>query len=166
MPNNKGKQFEAKLKECWLRQPGATIDRLYDQTGMYYGVRNIADFIGYKYPHIFYLEAKSIKGNTFPLTNLSQYEDLLGKTFIEGVRAGVVIWYYEKDRVIFVPIVTIREMKRDGLKSVNITKLDNSKYYFINIPSIKKHVLMDSDYSALQFLPEDEEIVNTYYKED
>ena len=39
-------------------------------------------------------------------------------------------------------------MRGDGLKSVNVKNaLDN--YYIIDIPSKKKRVFMDSDYSVL-----------------
>lgn len=95
------------------------------------------------------MEIKSIHGNTFPLTNLTQYEKLKAKIGIKGVRAGVTIWFVDKDRVIFVPIETIQQMKQEGVKSVNIRTIDNSDYDFINIPSVKKRVFMDSDYRVI-----------------
>jgi penicillin-binding protein-related factor A (putative recombinase) len=146
----KGKQFEIVLREDWKRSiPNSTIDRLYDSVSGYKTISNISDFIGYKKPNIFYLEAKTIKGNTFPLQNLSQYDKLLAKAGIEGVRTGVVIWFYERDRVIYVPILTIKKMKEEGKKSVNITTIEEEGYRFIEIPSIKKRVFMTSDYSVL-----------------
>ena len=118
-------------------------------TGYRHTSSNISDFIIYKYPEIFYMEIKSIHGNTFPLTNLTQYEKLKAKIGIKGVRAGVTIWFVDKDRVIFVPIETIQQMKQEGVKSVNIRTIDNSDYDFINIPSVKKRVFMDSDYRVI-----------------
>ena len=113
------KNFELKVKEDWLKLPNSTIERLYDPVGGYNGVRNISDFIAYAYPQIWFIECKTIKGNTFPFSNLSQYERLLGKKGIKGVRAGAIIWFYEKD--------------------YNITV----------VPSEKKRTYMDSDYTAL-----------------
>ena len=81
---------------------------MYDPTNGYYGISNICDFIGYVFPHIYYLECKSIKGNTFPFSNLKQYEKLCDKIGVKGVRAGAVIWFYEKDAVLYAPISTIR----------------------------------------------------------
>ena len=60
---------------------------------------------------------------------------------------GVVIWFIDHDRVIFVPLDTVTKMKQDGCKSVNINKLDG--YDYKEIPSSKKRVLMESDYSIL-----------------
>lgn len=91
MPENYGKKFEAQLKQDFLKIPGSTIDRLYDPGFGMRGVKNISDFIGYVYPNIFYLEVKSKKGNTFPLTNLTQYDKLLTKKNKKGVIAGAVI---------------------------------------------------------------------------
>ena len=98
---------------------------------------------------IFYLECKSHKGNTFPLDNLTQYDKLVGKIGIHGVRTGVVIWFSEKDHVIYVPIKTIKQMKQDGKKSVNIRTIDEDGYRYFEIPSTKKRVFMDSDYKVL-----------------
>lgn len=112
-----------------------------------YGVKNISDFIGYYYPNIFYLELKSHLGNTFPLSNLSQYDKLLPKVGINGVRVGVIIWFIDHDKIYYVPISTIKQMKDDGKKSVNIKDIDT--YRIIEIPSIKKRVFLDSDYSVL-----------------
>lgn len=150
MTKTKGKKFEDRLKEDWLASvPGSTIDRLYDSVSGYKAISNISDFIAYKKPLIFYLEAKSHKGNTFPFTNLTQYDKLVAKVGIEGVRAGVVLWMYEHDRIIYVPISTVTKMKQEGKKSINITKIDNEGYRFIEIPSKKLRVFMKSNYSVL-----------------
>ena len=55
------------------------------------GVSNISDSIAYCYPFHFYLECKSIKGNTFPLSNLKQYDKLIDKRPVKGIRRGVII---------------------------------------------------------------------------
>jgi Holliday junction resolvase len=147
---NRGKQFEERFKEDWIRtMPESSIDRIYDQVSGNKTISNISDFIGYKKPNIFYLECKSTRENTFNFHKLTQYEKLTGKVGIPGVRVGVVIWFIEHDRVIYVPIKTITQMKEDGLKSVNIRELDNTNYRFFNIPSKKLRVFMESDYRVL-----------------
>jgi penicillin-binding protein-related factor A (putative recombinase) len=154
---SKGKQFELVLREDWKSSmPKSTIDRLYDSVSGYKTISNISDFIAYKMPYIFYLEAKTIKGNTFPFQNLTQYDKLTAKVGIDGVRAGVVIWFYEHDKVIYVPISTITRMKQDGKKSINIKTIDEEGYRYVDIPSVKKRVFMTSDYSVLMATQEGE----------
>ena len=90
-----------------MRQvPGISIDRLYDVQAGFKNISNISDIIFYRYPFICYGEIKSHKGNTFPIANLTQYEKLLAKKGIKGVRAGVILWFIEKDKVCWVPIET------------------------------------------------------------
>jgi hypothetical protein len=152
MSINRGKQFEQKVKEDFLKLPYSTIDRLYDTMSGYKAISQVSDFIAYKYPNIFYLECKAHKGASLPLSNITQYDSLLPKIGIKGVRAGVVLWLYEKDKVFYIPIKTVKQMKHDGEKSVGIRHLD--KYRIIDVPSVKKRVFMDSDYSILLSLNE------------
>lgn len=157
MSNNKGKAFEAKFKADFLKTvEGSTIDRLYDTTNGYKTISNISDFIGYCYPNIFYLECKSHEGNTFPFHNLTQYEKLKCKVGIRGVRVGVVLWFRDHDKVLYVPISSITKMMEDGKKSINIKMLEEKVYNIIDIPSEKKRVFLDSDYSCLTKLEDGE----------
>ena len=156
MPSNYGKAWEQKLKEDFQEVPGATIDRLYDVTQGYKSISQVSDFIGYIYPNIFYLEAKSCKGNTFPLTKLTQYEKLLPKVGIKGVRAGMVLWMIDHDVCIYVPISTITKMKEDGKKSVNIKMVGTDEYNIKVIPSSKKRVFLTCDYTVLKNLTDGE----------
>lgn len=154
MKQNLGKKFEEKFKNDWLKIPNSSIDRLYDTMNGYKTISQVSDFIGYVFPNIFYLECKSINGNTFPITNLTQYNKLVKKVGIKGVRVGVVIWYKEHERVIYVPISTLTQMIKDGKKSVNIKEIDN--YRIIEIPSKVRRTFLDSDYSVLLDLDEGE----------
>lgn len=157
MANNRGKQFEQKFfRDFKTSFPGGTIDRIYDTTNGYKTISNISDFIGYVYPNILYLECKSHQGNTFPLINLTQYEKLKSKVGIKGVRAGVILWFIDHDRVCYVPISTIMQLKKDEKKSVNVKMLDDQSYNIIEIPSVKKRVFLDSDYTVLANLKEGE----------
>lgn len=149
MAINKGKSWEAKFKNDFKKSfPDGTIDRLYDPTNGYLSINNICDFIGYCYPNIFYLEIKSHKGNTFPFDCLPQYDKLTTKVGIKGVRAGVIIWFRDHDKVIYAPISTITKMKQEGKKSINITK-DLNNYNILEIPGKKKRVFIECDYRCL-----------------
>lgn len=155
MSINRGKQFELKLKEDFEKIPNCFIYRLQDQVSGYKTTsQNVCDFIVYMSPLLFLIEVKTISGNTFPLSNLSQLDKLRRYENITGVRRGVVLWFTEKDRIIYVPVKTIEKMLTDGKKSVNIRTIDNDGYDYIDIPSIKKRVFFDSDYSVLMNLPE------------
>ena len=99
------------------------------------------------YPNIFYLECKSHKGASIPLSNITQYDNLVKKVGLPGVRSGVVLWLYEKDKVFYIPTQTITRLKQEGEKSVGLRHV--GKYRMIEIPSYKKRVFMDSDYSVL-----------------
>ena len=144
------KNFEAKFKEDFSKIPESTIDRLYDTTNGFHGISNPCDFIGYVYPNIFYLEIKTTKGNTLPLDRITQYDKLIKKSGIKGVRAGVIVWFYEKDKIIYVPISQVKKMKDDDKKSINLKNLlDNNEYKHYNIIGVKKRTYFDSDYSIL-----------------
>lgn len=153
---NRGKQFEKKFANDFLKIENSSLDRLYDVTSGYRSISQISDFIGYIYPNIFYLECKTHKGNTFPLTNLTQYEKLLPKVGIKGVRVGMILWMIEHDVIVYIPISSIKKMKEDGKKSFNIKMLKENIYRIIEIPSVKKRVFLDADYSVLKNLKEGE----------
>ena len=154
MAISRGKQFEGKFRDDFKKLTGSFIYRLPDQTSGNLGSRNLCDFICYVYPNLYILEVKSVGGNTFPITNFTQYQTMLQYKGAPGVKMGVVIWYTEKDTVIYVPLKTIEKMKQDGKKSVNIRTIDAEEYEYITIPSVKKRVFLDSDYSVLLDLPE------------
>ena len=154
MATNYGKPFEQKFRSDWLKIPNSTIDRLYDVTMGYKRVKQVCDYIGYVYPNIFYLEAKSTHGNTFNFNKLTQYKSLVEKVGIVGARVGVVIWFVDHSKVVYAPIATITKMKADGKKSINIRDLEG--YNIKEIPSVKKRVFCDSDYSVLLKLEDGE----------
>lgn len=116
------------------------------------GVSNISDFIGYIYPNIYYLECKTHKGASIPFDVITQYDKLVKKVDIPGVRAGVILWLYEKeDTIIYLPVKTIQQMKEDGEKSFGIRHF-NSNYRYIKIPSTKLTKYYKGDYSVLKTL--------------
>lgn len=149
-----GKAFEEHFKEGWKKSfPEGDILRLYDVTSGYVNISNVSDFICYSYPNMFYIECKVHKGASIPFDKISQYPKLLEKSNIYGIRAGVLLYLYEKFRVFYIPATTIQQLKADGKKSVGIKAFDEG-YNIIEIPSTKLRVFMDSDYSVLQNLNE------------
>lgn len=155
MAVSRGKQFEQHLKSDFMKLPGSFIYRLPDQmNGFKTTSRNPCDFFAYVHPNCFLLEAKSIVGNTFPIANLTQFELLNSYKNIPGLRKGVVIWFIDKSKIIYVPISTIEQMKIDDKKSINIRTIETDGYNYIEIPSKKKRVFLESDYSVLCKLPE------------
>lgn len=154
MAKNYGKAFEEQFKKDFGLLEGSSVDRLYDTMNGYKSIKQISDFIGYVYPNIFYLECKSHKGASLPLANITQYENLKKKVGIPGVRSGVILWLYDKDKVFYIPTATVTKLKEDGEKSVGLRHI--GKYRIIEIPSLKKRVFMDSDYSILKELDEND----------
>lgn len=154
MAQNRGKQWEAKLKEDFSKLSGAFIYRVPDNMSGYKGITGICDFIGYKFPSVYFIEAKTIIGNTFPLTNFTQFDKLMSIPDIKGSHRGVLIWFQTHDRVLYIPVLTIDKMKKDGKKSVNIRTINEEQYDYCEIPSVKKRVFLDCDYSVLLDLPE------------
>lgn len=148
MAVNRGKKFEQIIKESFEKVPGVSVDRLHDQMNGYLGSRNICDFIVYKYPHQYYIECKTIHGNTFPLSNITnnQYNGLLEKDKIAGVRAGVIIWWVDKDVTKFIPIHLIKYFKNEyHAKSIRYDFKPFGQEVFIPINGKKKRVFFDYD---------------------
>lgn len=147
---NIGKSFESSFRENWKRTfSNSFIYRLSDQVSGYkYTSSNICDFICFYERYLFLIECKTHKGASLPFENITQYDKLVEKVGIPGVRTGVILWLYEKDIVMYVPISTITKMKNDGKKSVGLKAIKEG-YNIKIVPSVKKRVFMDSDYSCL-----------------
>lgn len=152
MATNRGKQFEEKFKQDFSSIPDTSVDRLYDVMNGYKNIKQVSDFICYMYPNIFYCECKTHKGASLPLCNIRQYDNLKRKVGIKGVRSGIILWLYEKDKVFYIPTRTITKLKEDGEKSVGLRHI--GIYDIFEIPSVKKRVFMDSDYTYLKTLSE------------
>lgn len=149
-----GKAFESHFKAGWDKCfPDGTLIRLYDITMGYKNIDNICDFIGYDYPNIFFLECKTHAGASIPFTKISQYDKMLRVAGAKGVRSGVVLYLYDKQKVFYIPVNTIRKMKEDGKKSVGIKAIEEG-YRIIEIPSEMMRVFMKSDYTVLKELEE------------
>ena len=103
---NRGKDFEEVVKKCFENVPDTTVIRLPDPTNGYLGVRNICDFLVYQYPHIMFIECKSVHGNTMPFSNITdnQWNGMLKQAETKGTICGVICWWVDKDVTKFLPI--------------------------------------------------------------
>lgn len=153
MPNY-GKQFENKFRQDWHNSfPGTFLLRLNDQVSGYkYTSANLCDFIAYVDGKLFLLECKSHAGASLPFSSVSQYDRLKQFVGISGIRVGIILWLYEKDKCLYVPIKTVTKLLSKNEQSVGIRHL--GKEEIIDIPSKKKRVFLDSDYKQLLDLEE------------
>lgn len=121
MAINRGKQFEQTIKDAFLKVTNVSVDRLHDQTtGYKHSSANICDFIVYKKPGLFYIECKTTHGNTLPFSNISanQWDGLLEKSKIDGVAAGIICWWVDRDVTWFIPIQFLQKAREAGFVSV------------------------------------------------
>lgn len=137
-----GKQFEQVVRESFEKLYGVSVDRIPDQTTRYKGSTNICDFMVYQFPTLFYIECKTIHGNTFPLTNIrpNQWTGLLEKSKIQGVVAGVIVWWIDHDVTRFLPIAELAVLGKKGQKSI---RYDMKDPFFIDVLGTKKKVYFD-----------------------
>lgn len=171
MAPNKGKKFEDQVRIAFEKVEGVSIDRIPDQTTRYKGSTNICDFIVYKKPCEYYIECKSVHGNTLSIYSIpkmgkdgklhgfygnirdNQWEGLLEKSKIPGVKAGVICWWVDKDVTMFIPIHTLQVLRDLQCKSIRydaeikpIFDIDRLETYKpVIIKGQKKRVFFDYD---------------------
>lgn len=176
MAQNRGKQFESVIKEAFEKVDGVSIDRLNDNTAGFKGIAGICDFIVYKKPYEYYIECKSVHGNTLSIhgndpkhkygniTN-TQWEGLLEKSKIDGVFAGIICWFVDKNVTYYFDIQFLYALRTQGYKSVRYDSkadsyppnyADDSELF--QLSGKKKRVFFDYDMN--QFL---EDLSNADY---
>lgn len=151
MSINKGKQFEAKFKENWIKCfPDTFIYRLKDQlTGFKETSQNPCDFLCFPGDMLFMVECKSHNGASIPFASIPQYERLLNYKDFYKVFPGILIWFREKDKVVWVDIKVAEKIFNDGNKSIQLKMLTQNLYDIKELPSTKKRVYLDTDYNYL-----------------
>lgn len=108
---------------------------------------NPCDFVCFADKKLFLVECKEHKGASIPFTAIPQYERLLQHQGYDDVYPGVLIWFSEKDRVIWVGIDEMEKMVKDGEKSIGLRMLENGTYNIKEIPCEKKRTFVRIDYS-------------------
>lgn len=154
---NRGKDFEGQVYDGFAKIDGVSIDRLPDPMAGYAGVKNICDFIVYKQPTQYYIECKSCYGNTLSInsndpkkkygaiTN-NQWEGLLEKSKIPGVRAGVFVWFIDHDVTFWYDIRLLQECKDYGMKSISWANTCCHNDMCKIIEGQKRRILFDYDF--------------------
>lgn len=136
MANSKGKDWEGIVRSTLEQAVGVSVDRAPDPQWGYRGIQNICDFYVYRYPYNFYVECKTVKGNTLPFVNISgnQWQGMLDKSRIRGCLGIVVIWFSEWDRIAAVTIEYLEKRRQEGAKSFNIKELDDIQRGVRDVP--------------------------------
>ena len=151
MAENRGKKFEDAIKTAFSKFPNVSVDRLLDPQAGYAGIRNICDFIIYKKPYEIYMECKSLYGNTLNFKGMiteNQWNGLQQKAEIDGVIAGVMIWFIDHGTTAFVPITELVRLEGAGAKSLNIKDIQNDMVSYIPLEGKKKRVFFEYDPSS------------------
>ena len=150
---NRGKDFEEVIRKSFEKVPDTNVERMADPVQGYLGVRNHADFIVYHKPYEYHIECKSVHGNTLPFSNITknQWDGLLEVSKIDGIIAGVIVWFVDRDITLFIPIQTLQLMKDVGIKSIRYDVLDDCEgdTDILEIKGKRKRVFFD--YSMQDF---------------
>lgn len=157
MAENLGKKFENRLLHDWRRCfPGTLIYRLPDQQSGYAGggSSNPCDFLGFTGSDLLMIECKAHAGQSISFSAIRQYSKMLEYKGLRNVYPGVIIWFYEKDTIIWVPIEEMEKMVTNGEKSVGLRMIDEKKpykvsYNIIEIPAKKLRTFMEADLNYL-----------------
>ena len=125
-----GKRWEDKFKATWIKCfPNTFLFRLKDQmTGFKETSQNSCDFLALPTDKLFMIECKTHKGASIPFTAIPQYERLLDYKDLNNVHAGFLIWFSEKEIVIWVDEIEAEKMVNNGEKSIGLRMLDDNKY--------------------------------------
>lgn len=158
MNDGLGKEAERKIRE-WLDKPedGYSFDRIPDQMSGLYGSKNICDFICFKSPYMYYIESKATWKDRFDFNMLteSQHNGLMDKSKISDVFGVVIVLFASYKRAFVFRIEDIDMLEKQGIKSLNINKLDkwfipykelrtipnNRKKHLDYVGNIEKYIL-------------------------
>lgn len=118
----------------------------------YVGINNPCDFIIYKRPNILYLECKTKNNNTlnfkYDIRN-NQWDKLYEYSKIDGVNAGIICWFIQQNKTIYLPIEYLHYMRENGYKSFNVSK-DMDKIPLYELEGYKKRTFYE--YNLEKFL--------------
>ena len=156
MDSSIGKKFEARFAQDYKRCfPGTLIYRLPDQQSGYAGggSSNPCDFMCYPGECLLMVECKAHKSASISFNDIPQYERQLTYKGRYKTFPGVLVWFYEKDTIIWVSIDEMVKMKEiDGEKSIGLRMLKENyptKYRIINVPATKLRTFMEADLKYL-----------------
>lgn len=143
---SRGKSFESVVKEAFERVTDTHVYRIPDQMTYKAGSKNPCDFFIYHKPVLYALECKATNKPSLPFTNITEFQwsELLKMSKVSGVVAGILCWFVNYDRTIFIPIQFLETLKQNGAKSI---RYDADDLAIIEIQGNKKRVFWDYDMS-------------------
>lgn len=157
--NDKAYGFEHKFREDWMKTfPNSLCFKIPNQMSGFCNVNNYSDYLCFDSTKLYFIDCKVKSGASFPFSDFPQLDRLLSLKHIPNIVTGIALWLYDKDRVFFIPSISISKMEKDGLKSFNPDKVSKNKYYYLDIPSIKLRTYMNSDYKEIVNTPNSEEL--------
>ena len=99
------------------------------------------------------VECKAKSGASINFSEIRQYEKMKDYRGLEKTYPGVLVWFYDKDTILWVSIDEMVKMKEvDGEKSIGLRMLKENyptKYRIINVPATKLRTFMEADLKYL-----------------
>jgi hypothetical protein len=99
------------------------------------------------------VECKAKSGASINFSEIRQYEKMKDYRGLEKTYPGVLVWFYEKDTIIWVSIEEMVKMREvDSEKSIGLRMLKENypvKYRIINVPATKLRTFMEADLKYL-----------------
>jgi len=144
---SRGKDFEGVVKVCFEKVPDTHVYRIPDQMTYKYGSSNPCDFFIYHKPILYAIECKATNKPSLPFANISEYQwsQLLEMSQVSGVIAGILCWYTNFDKTVFIPIQFLETLKQNGAKSI---RYDADDLAIIEIQGEKKRVFWNYDFNS------------------
>lgn len=142
---SRGKDFEAVVREAFERVPDTHVYRVPDQQTYRVGSKNPCDFLIYHKPVLYAIECKATNKPSLPFSNVTEFQwtELLKMSQVSGVVAGILCWFVNNDRTVFIPIQFLETLKQNGAKSI---RYDADDWAIIEIQGRKKRVFWDYDF--------------------
>lgn len=152
-----GKRFEDRFEKDYKRCfPDTLIYRLPDQQSGYAGSggSNPCDFLCYPGNCTLMVECKATSGASINFSDIRQYEKQKDYKGLYKTHIGVLVWFYEKDTIIWVSIEEMEKMVNDGEKSIGLRMINKKKpykklYTIHEIPATKLRTYMEADLNYL-----------------
>ena len=148
---NLGKKFEAVFKQDWKACfPGTFLYRLPDQVSGYKQTsQNPCDFLGFNNGLLWMLECKETKEGTIYFAKITQLARLKEYVGLIDVHPYIIVWVSKHDKVIACHASEALKLQADGKKSISLKMLEDKSYNIIELPSVKKRVFLETDYTYL-----------------
>lgn len=144
---NRGKSFEGVVREAFEKVPDTHVYRIPDQMSYMSGSRNPCDLFVYHKPVLYAIECKATNKPSLPFANISEFQwtELLKMSKVSGVIAGIMCWYTNYDKTVFIPIQFLETLKQNGAKSI---RYDADDLAIIEIHGTKKRIFWSYDFQS------------------